>query len=159
MALPVAQTGCNNIPCFGVSLWNVAAVGGAVLQPPPITLAFVSMELGGLLRGFGKCVGRIVGGKAVGRMLCAGAGQQSVLQNNLGAWRYLGVRPGFFHLHKRPPAQAHTVGPAALNSAPKPNKLALKSVSTILCPCSEGMINPVSETELSLWDREVEDST
>lgn len=110
-------------------------------------------------QGFGKCVGRIVGGKAVGRMLCAGAGQQSVLQNNLGAWRYLGVRPGFFHLHKRPPAQAHTVGPAALNSAPKPNKLALKSVSTILCPCSEGMINPVSETELSLWDREVEDST
>lgn len=80
----------------------------------------------------------------------------------MGAWRYLGVSPKFFHLHKHPPgpssAQAHTVGPAALNSAPKQaNKLPLKSVSPIRCPCSEGMINPVSETELSHWEREVEE--
>lgn len=35
----------------------------------------VALEPGGLLRGFGECVGKIVGGKAMGRMLCAGAGQ------------------------------------------------------------------------------------
>lgn len=75
LALSVAQTDCNNIPCLGVSLWNVGAVGRLVLQPLPITQACGSMELGGLLRGFGKCVGRIISGKTMGRMLCAGAGQ------------------------------------------------------------------------------------